>query len=53
MEAAVASEDLEAAWAEGYIAGYGAQPVETDPYPADTKMSDVWKDGWQAGHANR
>lgn len=53
MEAAVASEALEIAWTEGYIAGHSAQAVETNPYPADATMSHMWTKGWRAGRADR
>ncbi len=51
-EAVMQDDDSDLPWTEGYVAGYGVQPLKDNPYHYDARLSDIWVTGWRAGRVD-
>ena len=39
-------------WLEGYVTGYTAQPVTTNPYGSEPELAVVWVKAWLDGQVD-
>lgn len=42
----------EVVWLEGYVAGYGAHPLTTNPYDDRPELAAVWVKAWLDGQVD-